>query len=316
MATKPLYFDCDCGVDDAVALVYLAKSPEISLVGVGTVCGNIDSPQAAENSLRLLGLCGRSDVPVAIGENRFLTRDFTGGPVEIHGTNGIGGVELPAVDKKPVEKSAAQLLVELANEFPGELEICAVGPLTNLARAIALDPDLPDKVQQVTVMGGAFGVPGNVSPVAEANIWNDPEAAQIVVEQPWAISFVGLDVTMRSVLEESHRQQLLSSARPETRALGEMLDHYFDFYRAEYGRRCSPIHDAAAAVLAVGAAELMESPRVPIVIDTTDGPGRGQTIADLRGQRVQRTDRAGAKARPALEFDRDIVVQVMARLLP
>lgn len=279
------------------------------------MCGNIDAPQAAENSLRLLELCGRVDVPVAIGENRFLTHEFTGGPTEIHGGNGIGDVELPTATKTPEQESAAELLIRLANEYPGELEICAVGPLTNLAKAVAIDPELPQKIKQVTVMGGAFLVPGNVTPVAEANIWNDPEAGQIVLDQPWQIVFVGLDVTMRSLLEESHRQELLASAKPAACVLGEILDLYFNFYCAEFGRRCSPIHDAAAAVLAVGKVGLIDSPRVPIEIDTTDGPGRGQTIADLRMQRTQPHDHATAHACAALKFDGDVTAQVMGRLL-
>ncbi|WP_324653325.1 nucleoside hydrolase [Georgenia sp. H159] len=311
---RPVYYDCDTGIDDSMGLAYLLGSPEIQLVGVGTVSGNTEASQAAENTLRLLGLAGRTDIPVAIGEAHFLTHAYPGGPTEIHGDNGIGNVELPPVDATPVSESAAEMIVRLSTEHEGRLEIISVGPMTNLARALELDPNLPARVRKVTSMGGAALVPGNASPVGEANVWNDPEAAAAAVAASWPLTFVPLDVTLENVLEESHRTQLLSSERPLARAVGEILDHYFDFYLPQYGRRCSALHDPLAAAIGVGSIVPVRSPWVDVQIDATDGPGRGQTIPDLRGQRLGTTDRPGAHVRMVLATDRKLQDHLVERL--
>ena len=313
-AIRPVYYDCDTGVDDAMGLAYLMLSPEIQLVGVGTVSGNTDARQAAENSLRLMGLAGRADIPVAIGEEHFLTSRYAGGPAHIHGANGIGNVDLPEVDLQPVAESAPEMIVRLAKEYEGRLEIISVGPLTNLARALQLDPELARRVKQVTSMGGAALVPGNVSPVGEANVWDDPEAAAMVVKADWPVTLVGLDVTMENILEESHRAQLLASDQPLARAIGQILDLYFDFYRTVYGRRCSALHDPLAVAIGVGNITPVNSPWVDVAIDATDGPGRGQTIADLRGQRLGPVDHPGAHTRMVLDTDRKLPDHLVERL--
>lgn len=311
---RPVYYDCDTGIDDSMALGYLMLSPEIQLVGVGTVSGNIDARQAADNTLRLMGLAGRTDIPVAIGEEHFLTTRYAGGPTHIHGSNGVGNVDLPEVDMLPVSESAAEMIVRLARQHEGRLEIISVGPMTNLAKALELDPELPSLVKQVTSMGGAALVPGNASPVGEANVWNDPEAAAMVVNAEWQVTFVGLDVTLENILEESHREQLLASESPLAQAIGEILDLYFDFYTPQYGRRCSALHDPLAAAIGVGTITPVNSPWVDIRIDESDGPGRGQTIADLRGQRLGAVDQPGANVRMVLDTDRKLQDHLVERL--
>ncbi|WP_040314195.1 nucleoside hydrolase [Schaalia cardiffensis] len=315
MKKRPLYFDCDPGVDDALALAYLLNSSEVSLVGIGTICGNVDVEHTTENALRLLALAGRQDVPVTMGERCYLTREYTHRAVQIHGANGIGDVELPPSDLAPTGESAAEMILHLSDEYEGELEICAVGPLTNLARALDLDPSLPQRVKQVVVMGGAALVPGNVSPVAEANIFCDPEAASAVVRAPWDVTLVGLDVTLENVMEESHREQLLASDQPLVGALGRILDVYYDFYQPQFGRRCSPLHDPLAAAIAVGTVKVVDSPWVNVIVDDTEGPGRGQTIADLRGQRLGPIDQEGAHVRMVLKTDRPFADHLVARIL-
>ena len=236
MATRPVYFDCDTGIDDALALVYLMASPEISLAGIGTVSGNIDAAQAAVNTLDLLAMGGRDDVAVAVGAMNPLARPFTGGVPHIHGRNGVGNVELPHTEKQPENESAADMLVRLAHEHEGELVVIAIGPLTNLALALQQDPSIAGKVHEVVIMGGAALVPGNLSAVGEANIWNDPEAAQIVMQAPWQVVLVPLDVTLENYFEEDDRLALAASDSELNRALADILDLYFDFYVAEYGR--------------------------------------------------------------------------------
>ena len=172
---RPVFLDCDTGIDDSLAIGYLLASPEIQLVGVGTCNGNIDAVQAARNTLDLIALAGRSDVPVAIGASDFYKTKFEGGVPHIHGHNGIGDVTIPRGARDPeAGVDAAGLLIDLANKYGGELEVVSVGPVTNLAHALDRDPSLAGKVKKVVSMGGAALAPGNISAVAEANIGNDP----------------------------------------------------------------------------------------------------------------------------------------------
>lgn len=311
---RPLYVDCDTGVDDALALVYLLASPGVAPVGIGCVSGNVSAAQAAENTLRLLALAGRDAIPVAVGAHDPLAGRFDGGAPQVHGENGLGGVELPAATVRAADESAADMLLRLSHEHAGNLEVLAVGPLTNLAVALQRDPSLPERVRQVTVMGGAALAPGNITPVAEANIGNDPEAAKAVLDAAWPITLVPLDATMANVLEDEHRHELCDAASPSVAAVGRMLDGYFDFYVEEYGRRCSALHDPLAAAIAVGGVFARVAPAVDVVVDATTGPGRGQTICDLRGQRAGAVDRPGAHVRVVLETDGDLAPHLLQRL--
>ena len=315
MTPRPVYFDCDTGIDDALALVYLMASPEITLAGIGTVSGNIDAERAATNTLDLLALGGMDDVPVAIGAMNPLATTFSGGVPHIHGHNGIGDVELPHTGRAPEAESAAEMLVRLARQYPGELDVIAIGPLTNLALALELDPGIAQLVREVTIMGGAALVPGNLSPVGEANIWNDPEAAQAVVAAPWQVVMVPLDVTLENTFEESDRLALAASGSPLNRALADILDLYFGFYLGEYGRRMCALHDPLAAAIAVGQITATRAPNVPVVVDDTQGPGRGQTICDLRGQRNGPRDVEGAHVRVVLDTDQQLGPVLLGRLL-
>lgn len=312
---RPLYLDCDTGIDDSLALAYLLASPEIELVGVGTVSGNIDADRAAVNTLDLLALAGRPDVPVAVGAHDPQAGTYAGGVPHIHGHNGVGDVVLPRSGLMPVSETAAELLVRLAHAHSGRLLVVAVGPLTNLAAALRLDPGIADLVEEVTLMGGAALVPGNLSPVAEANIWNDPEAAREVVEASWPIVLVPLDVTLENTLEESDRQLLLASPHPFVRALAEILDLYFEFYVALYGHRSCALHDPLAAALAVGVICATVAPAVGVVVDDSHGPGRGQTICDLRGQRRGAVDQPGAHVRVVLATSEPLGPHLIERIL-
>lgn len=206
---RPVYLDCDTGIDDSLALAYLLASPEIDLVGIGTVSGNVSAARAARNTLDLLSLAGRDDIPVAAGAHHPRAGTFDGGVPHIHGHNGVGDIELPASSRSPVAEDAAQLLARLARQHEGRLQILTVGPTTNIAAALDLAPELPSLVSGVTVMGGAALAPGNLTPAAEANIGNDPEAAARLFAAPWDVTLVPLDVTLENTFEETHRQALL-----------------------------------------------------------------------------------------------------------
>ncbi|MCQ6269129.1 nucleoside hydrolase [Pseudarthrobacter sp. R1] len=312
---SPFYLDCDTGIDDALALAYLLASPFADVVGIGTVSGNVSAATGARNTLDLLALAGSDDVPVALGAHHPLAGSFGGGAPWVHGENGIGGVTLTTAAGSVVSESAAEMLVRLARAYRGSLKVLAIGPLTNIAEALRLEPSLPSLVESVTVMGGAALAPGNITPVAEANIFNDPEAAALVLAADWDVTLVPLDVTMNSVLEETHRQRLLKSSSPVPQALGEMLGYYFRFYEDIYGRPCSAMHDPLAAALAVGAVKAAVAPVVRAAVDTSSGPGRGQTICDLRGLYAGYPEVQGARCRVVLTLEEDFAPHLVEALL-
>ena len=316
----PYYLDCDTGIDDALAIAYLLEAAAddargIDIVGIGSVSGNVSAALGAANTLDLVALSGRDDIPVAVGAHHPQGGSFRGGAPHVHGTNGIGDVEIAGAASSVVDESAAELLVRLAREHAGELRVIAIGPLTNLAEALRLEPALPTLVKELTIMGGAANVPGNITPVAEANIANDADAAADVFAADWFITMVPLDVTMANVFVEHHRRALIDSGRPVAVAVGRMLDHYFEFYVSVYGHRASALHDPLAVAIALGDLPLRTAPVVRVVVDTTDGPGRGQTICDLRGGYNGYPEQSGAHTRVVLELEDDFAPTLLDRLL-
>lgn len=310
----PVYLDCDTGVDDAVALAYLLASPTIELVGIGTVSGNISAAEATRNTLDLLALAGRDDIPVAQGAHDHLDHPYGGGAQWVHGENGIGGVALPSSRRAADARSAVELLIDLSHTYAGRLHVLTIGPMTNLAHALDADPTLPERIAAVTTMGGAALASGNITAAAEANVYNDPQAAAALLAADWDVTLVPLDATMEHTMSDEQRQRLAADARPFVAAIGRILDHYFDFYEPTYGRRTCALHDPLAAMI-VGGLAPSRAPRVPVTVDVPDGPGRGQTIADLRGQRVGPRDHEGVRTRIVLEVDADAAGHLIDTIL-
>lgn len=279
--TTRVFVDCDPGIDDAVALAYLAARPEVEILGVGAVFGNNTVTVTARNALRLLALYGRPDVPVAVGAGRPLVQEPRLAE-HVHGGNGLGDVELPEPEREPVAESAAELLVRLARENPGELDVLAVGPLTNLAIAIGLEPRLPELVRRLVVMGGAVEVPGNVGSHAEANIVNDPEAAEVVFAAGFDLDLVALDITMKTVATSDWLDRLKEVPGERAERTSAFLDFYADFYRGIFGVRQCAMHDPLAAAVLADPHLVTEAFEAPIRVELTGSLTRGMTVADRR----------------------------------
>lgn len=284
MAQKILY-DTDPGVDDAMALLLLARHPEVELVGITSVFGNAPIETTTRNALYLKQLFGIA-APVARGAAKALgSADMPAGAAFVHGDNGLGNIPIPEVTAKADPRPAAQFIVDSVRAHPGEVTIVAVGRMTNLAEALALDPGIAPLVKAVSVMGGAFGRNGhfgNVTPVAEANIIGDPVAADIVFGAAWPMTIVGLDVTHESVMTDAYMQSLAAEAGTDGAFLWEVSRFYAGFYtRSQQYLDGFAVHDSSA-VAAVLHPEFFTYARGPVRV-IADGIARGQTILRPEG---------------------------------
>jgi purine nucleosidase len=188
--------DQDGGIDDALALILLARTPGIKIAGVGSVHGNVSAEAAADNGLRALELAGDHTAPVAIGAAEPLAQ-----PLHLAHPEDLFGKAAGAPKRKPVlEETAAEQIVRLAHEHRGEIDLLTLGPLTNVALALAAEPELPRLVRRVVSMAGALAVRGNISEYAESNVWHDPEAADQVLSAGFDLTLVPLDLTRKATV--------------------------------------------------------------------------------------------------------------------
>ena len=278
-----ILFDTDPGIDDAMALLMLARDPRAELVGVTTVFGNAPVDLTTANALALCERFG-IDVPVARGASQALFRMSEGFPDFIHGRDAMGNIGMaPARARRAEISPAPQFICEMARRFAGELTLVAVGPLTNLALALQHDPQIAEMVK-VVVMGGAFGANGhhgNASPVAEANVYNDPHAADRVFTAAWPVSIVGLDVTHEVLLSTDYLESLGRDGGEEGAFIWEITRCYEDFYNRRTGGGIYS-HDASAVACALDASPFTLR-RGPVRV-VTDGIAAGQTIQLVPGE--------------------------------
>jgi purine nucleosidase len=297
--------DGDFGIDDALALLYLASEPGVEIIAVGSVHGNAEAAVAATNALSVLDLAGLGHVPVAVGAGRPLAQPLTISAM-VHGADGLGGQAPPrgASDRVAGTEPAAVQLVEVVRANPRGCTIVATGPLTNLALALLLDPGIVGLVERVVIMGGTVWAPGNVGPNAEANIAHDPEAADLVLSATWPVTIVGLDVTMSTWLQPGELERIQHSTGAAGRFSWSILQHYLGFYFDRHGRRGCPLHDPSAARLAVDPS-LGRYLEVPVSVELRSQKNRGMLIADRREYLVAP---ASPRVRVTTEVDRDRLV--------
>jgi inosine-uridine nucleoside N-ribohydrolase len=280
-----IIFDTDPGIDDAMALLFIEASPALDLLAVTTVFGNADIDITTRNALYLKDRFGLK-APVYKGTDKPLTRPRNPSPTFVHGENGLGDIELTGlVAAEPEAKPAYQAIIDLARENPGQVTLVAVGPLTNLALALRADPEVATLLKAVVIMGGAFAVagkPGNVTPVAEANIWNDPEAADLVFTAPWFVTAVSLDVTTQVVMSPDYMADLEATAGPAGAFLNAISKPYARFYGGRDGIVGCCVHDAAAVAFVIDPS-LFEVRRGSIRV-ITDGIALGQTCQKVEGE--------------------------------
>ncbi|MFI7678217.1 nucleoside hydrolase [Actinophytocola sp. NPDC049390] len=271
-----LIIDTDPGIDDAMALFAALASPELDVVGLTTVFGNVTVETATRNALTLLDVAGRADIPVAPGAAAPVAMDYRGAIPQIHGEDGLGdGGELVAPSRAALDITAAEFL---CREAPGAT-LLAIGPLTNLALALRLRPDLDTLVEQVVVMGGNALGPGNATPAAEANMWNDPEAADVVFGARWPVTMVGLDVTHEVVLPGAGIDELTRRDTATARMLAQAVPLYRDFLAEVNGLDGIYLHDPSAVAYLLDPG-LFRTERWPVRVET-QGISRGKTWPSL-----------------------------------
>ncbi|MDR0900004.1 MAG: nucleoside hydrolase [Lactobacillaceae bacterium] len=280
MATKKMILDLDTGVDDAMAIAYALAAPEADLIGITSAYGNTLVDTAAQNSLKLLEVLGATDVPVFLGESHSSTSDsFQTMEISkaIHGQNGIGDVELPLAERALENKSAVDFIIESAHNFGEDLIIVPTGPLTNLAAAFEKDPEINKLIGNITIMGGALTVPGNVTPYTEANINQDLAAADFVFKKAKNLVMVGLDVTLQTLLTKKETAQWRQLGTKKAQVFADIFDYYIDaYYNLDINKDGAALHDPLAVGVAVDP-DLVTLLPINMQVTTDDG----RTIGDL-----------------------------------
>ncbi|MXX36491.1 MAG: nucleoside hydrolase [Gemmatimonadetes bacterium] len=296
MPATPLLMDVDTGVDDALALLLALSSPEVELIGVSTVAGNVPLHQTTDNTLRLLQWAGRADVPVYAGAERPLVRDAVAAD-DVHGATGLGAAQLPEA-RTSSAGDGVEFLLSTLQARPGEVTLVATGPLTNLARAEARAPGVLRQARQVVIMGGAVRVPGNITPTAEFNFYADPHAAHQVLASAAELVLVGLDVTEQVWLAQTTLQACTGTHAAFCRAACEPV---IAFESAHYGFAGMHVHDPVA----LGAAlwpQLFHTQQLWVDVETTGELTAGQVVVDQRALASDQ-ERLGRPVACAVEVD-------------
>jgi purine nucleosidase len=276
---RRVIIDTDPGTDDAMAIILALNSPEFKVEALTVVPGNVDGRQGLENALKIVSLAGRCDVTVAGGaqhplNQKLITAQFW------HGKNGLADVELPVSKCKADPRFGPDLIIEMIHKYPHEITLIPVGPLTNIALAVSKDPSIAGLVKDIVIMGGSISG-GNVNGAAEANIYNDPEAAQIVFNAGWTVTMVGSDVGERTLITRKYLTQLQSSHGPQSEFIGKIADFYLT--RSEKsGYSGAAMYDPLAVGVALDPT-LGTLKEMHVDVETKGEFTRGETVANRMG---------------------------------
>lgn len=282
MATKIL-LDCDPGHDDAVAILLALAAPEhIELLGLTVVGGNVPLDLTVDNALRILSLADREDIRVYGGCPRPLVRKMVTAE-HVHGESGLdtGSGKLLALPKTPAaEMHAVNFIIDtVTNSDDKSVTLVATGPLTNIAAAFAMAPEIIDRLQQLVIMGGAFHEPGNITPAAEFNIFVDPHAAKAVFDSGVVPVVFGLDITHQMLITPDRLKSIASCGGRTGVAVADLLDFFNQYDMSKYGWDGAPLHDPCTIAHLIDPT-IFSGRSMSVEIDTSDGPNLGRTVAD------------------------------------
>ena len=317
--------DTDPGVDDALALLLALASPELEVVGITTVCGNVPVGQGTKNLFRLLNQVKTPPgLLVGQGAARPLEEDLVTA-VQVHGSDGLGELDsvltaegaprYPSVRLPPALSTAQQVWTECTRRYQDDVTLITLGPLTNVAVALKVNPLTVQKFRSVIVMGGAIGVPGNVSPLAEFNMYVDPHAAHRVFQAALPLTLVPLDVTTRvGVARDVLRTWISASPDPLCRIVNDLTVKTFDFAENVEGHGLLHFHDPVA-VLAAVESSLMKMEPLHVEVEMIGRVSRGVTVADRRHRRAE--EKASPNMQVAVDVDAERALSLIrSRLCP
>jgi purine nucleosidase len=276
--TKRIIIDTDPGVDDALAFLLALASPEIKLEALTTTQGNVTLEKATRNALSVLELAGASHIPVVRGSLLPLVQPLRAS-ADVHGESGIGNSKLPEPKTPTVTQHAVDYLIERILAEPNEISIFPIGPLTNIAMAIRKVPRFAKAVKELVIMGGAILEPGNMTPLAEFNIYVDPHAAHIVFHSGIPITLIPLDVTHKCLLRQEHVDRLMKIDSPISRFIRDVMEVYLQASFA-LGYEGSSLHDPLTLATIV-APELLTLKEYYVDVDISGGVSMGKTFADI-----------------------------------
>jgi inosine-uridine nucleoside N-ribohydrolase len=278
-SSQRVIIDTDPGVDDAFAILLALNSPELKVKALTVVPGNVDGRQGLENALKIASLAGRCDLVVAGGAQHPLNQKLITAQYW-HGPNGLAGVELPASKCKADSRFGPDLIIELVHKYPHEITLIPVGPLTNIALAVSKDPSIVPLVKNIVIMGGSI-TGGNVNGAAEANIYNDPEAAAIVFNAGWMVTMIGSDVGERTLMTRKDLAQLQVAHGPESDFVAKLADFYLT--RSEKsGYQGAAMYDPLAVATAIDPT-LVTLKDMHVDVETRGEFTRGETVANRMG---------------------------------
>lgn len=274
---KPIIFDVDTGIDDALAMAYALHSPELEVLGFTTCFGNVAVEDATRNTLTVLEKLDRH-IPVFSGANQTLNRgEKKKYPKHVHGEDGLGNTRKEVSALQASQGNAVDFIIDQVKSRPNDITVIAVGPLTNIALAIKKAPKIMSLVKEVIIMGGAVRVPGNVTPFAEANILSDPDAADLVFSSGLPVTLVGLDVTLQTCLPKSKLGEWRATGKESAQFLAEMTDYYMKAYDSSHpGLGGCALHDPLAVGVAIDSG-FVSTVRMNVKV-VIEGEETGRTI--------------------------------------
>jgi purine nucleosidase len=280
VTAQKIIIDCDPGIDDALALVFAHGNPDLELLGITTVAGNVDLGQATANALRVCEFAGMPEVPVTAGCPRPLLRPARHAR-DVHGSSGLGAARIPPASSGPADGHAVDYLAAAISADPGQITLIAIGPLTNIALALRRYPDLVSQVGKFVIMGGSAGR-GNVTPAAEFNIAADPEAAAIVFGAGWPVTMIGLDVTLQARATAAVRDRMRGLGRLAGDLLLPSLSGYHGNSRGPGPEPAAgpAVHDVCA-VAGVAAPGLITFVPARVEVETAGRWTAGMTVTDF-----------------------------------
>ena len=279
MTRRKIIIDTDPGQDDAVAILLALGSPELEVLGITCVAGNVPLALTAKNARIVLELAGRTDVPVFAGCDKPLQRDLVTAE-HVHGKTGLDGISLPDPVMPLLAMHAVDFLIEtLRREPAGSVTLVPVGPLTNIAAAFRKAPDIVARVARIVLMGGAYFEVGNITPAAEFNIYVDPEAAEVVFSAGVPLTVLPLDVTHKALTTRPRVETFRAMGTPVGRAVASWTDFFERFDKEKYGSEGAPLHDPCTVAWLLRP-DLFAGREINVVIETQGRFTTGMTVAD------------------------------------